>query len=151
MLIPQDTLVLVGDGRKALFLRNKGGAGHPDLFAEHTMEQDNPPTREQGTDRPGRYEGPAGAPRSAVEQTDWHRQAEDRFAAAVAQVLYKKAHEHEFEHLIVVAPPRTLGTLRSQFRKEVAQKVTAEIAKDLTSHLPADIARLLKREPSDND
>jgi len=149
MLIPQDTLVLVGDGRKALFLRNKGGAGHPDLFAEHTMEQDNPPTREQGTDRAGRYEGPGGA-RSAVEQTDWHRQAEDRFAAAVAQVLYKKAHEHEFVHLIVVAPPRTLGTLRSAFRKEVAQKVTAEIPKDLTTHLPADIARLLKQQP-DND
>jgi protein required for attachment to host cells len=151
MLIPQDTLVLVGDGRKALFLRNKGGAGHPDLFAEHIMEQDNPATREQGTDRPGRYEGPAGAPRSAVEQTDWHQQAEDRFAVRVAQVLYKKAHEHEFERLIVVAAPRTLGTLRSAFRKEVAQKVTAEIPKDLTSRQPADIGRLLKQEPSDND
>jgi protein required for attachment to host cells len=151
MLIPQDTLVLVGDGRKALFLRNRGGAGHPELFAEHTMEQDNPPTREQGTDRPGRYAGSAGGGRSAMEETDWHRQAEDRFAAEVAQVLYKKSHEHEFEHLIVVAPPRTLGTLRTAFRKEVVQKVTAEIPKDLTSHVPADIARLLKQEPSEND
>ncbi len=34
MLIPNDTLVLVGDGRKALFLRNTGGAGHPELFTE---------------------------------------------------------------------------------------------------------------------
>jgi protein required for attachment to host cells len=151
MLIPKDTLVLVGDGRKAMFLRNKGGAGHPDLFAERIMEQDNPPTREQGTDKPGRYEGPAGAPRSAVEQTDWHQQAEDRFAAEVAQILYKKAHEHDFERLIVVAAPRTLGTLRSAFRKEVAQKVTAEIPKDLTSHTPADIGRLLKQAESDED
>jgi len=151
MLIPNDTLVLVGDGRKAMFLRNKGGAGHPDLFAERIMEQDNPSTREQGTDRPGRYEGPAGAPRSAVEQTDWHQQAEDRFAAQVAQVLYKKAHEHDFERLIVVAAPRTLGTMRRAFRKEVAQKVSAEIPKDLTSHTPADIGRLLNKEPSDDD
>jgi protein required for attachment to host cells len=151
MLIPQDTLVLVGDGRKALFLRNRGGAGHPELFADRIMEQTNPPTREQGTDRPGRFEGHAGTPRSAVEQTDWHSQAEDRFAAEVAQVLYKKAHEHDFEQLIVVAPPRTLGTLRSAFRKEVAQKVRAEIPKDLTAHALPDIARLLKREPSDND
>jgi protein required for attachment to host cells len=151
MLIPQDTLVLVGDGRKAMFLRNRGGAGHPDLFAERIMEQDNPPTREQGTDRPGRYEGPDRTRRSAVEQTDWHQQAEDRFAAQVAQVLYIKAHEHEFERLIVVAPPRTLGTLRSAFRKEVAQKVSAEIAKDLTSRKPAEIGQLLKKEPSDND
>jgi protein required for attachment to host cells len=115
------------------------------------MEQDNPPTREQGTDKPGRYEGPAGAPRSAVEQTDWHQLAEDRFAAEVARILYKKAHEHDFERLIVVAAPRTLGTLRSAFRKEVAQKVTAEIPKDLTSHTPADIGRLLKQEESDED
>jgi protein required for attachment to host cells len=151
MLIPRDTLVLVGDGRRALLLRNKGGAGHPDLFAERIMEQNNPPTREQGTDRPGIYEGPAGAPRSAVEQTDWHQQAEDRFAAEVAQILYKKAHEHDFERLIVVAAPRTLGTLRRAFRKEVAQKVTAEIPKDLTSHTAADIGRLLKQAESDED
>jgi protein required for attachment to host cells len=151
MLIPKDTLVLVGDGRKAMFLRNRGGAGHPDLFADQVMEQDNPPTHEQGTDRPGRHEGPAGAPRSAVEQTDWHQQAADRFAAQVAQVLYKRAHEHDFERLIVVAPPRTLGTLRSAFRKEVAQKVTAEIPKDLTSKLPAEIGQMLKQEPSDDD
>jgi protein required for attachment to host cells len=151
MLIPRDTLVLVGDGRKAMFLRNKGGAGHPDLFAEQIMEQDNPPTHEQGTDKPGRHEGFAGTPRSAVEQTDWHQQAEDRFAAHIAHVLYKKAHEHEFERLIVVAAPRTLGALRSAFRKEVAQKVSAEIPKDLTSLKPAEIGRLLKAEPSDND
>ena len=51
----------------------------------------------------------------------------------------------------MVAAPRTLGTLRSAFRKEVAQKVTAEIPKDLTSRLPAEIGRLLKQEPSDDD
>jgi protein required for attachment to host cells len=151
MLIPQDTLVLVGDGRKAIFLRNRGGAGHPDLVAERVMEQSNPATREQGTDRPGRFMGPDHAARSAAEQTDWHQQTEDRFAAEIAQVLYKKAHEHEFERLIVVAAPRTLGTLRSAFRKEVAQKVSAEIPKDLTSHALTEIARLLKQEPSDNE
>jgi protein required for attachment to host cells len=146
MLIPHDTLVLVGDGRKALFLRNRGGAGHPELIAESVMEQDNPPTREQGTDRPGRYGGPDGMSKSAVEETDWHQQAEDRFAAQVADALYRKSHEQTFEHLIVVAPPRTLGTMRTAFRKEVAQKITAEIPKDLTSHPVPEIARFLKME-----
>jgi protein required for attachment to host cells len=151
MLIPQDTLVLVGDGRKAIFLRNKGGAGHPDLVTVRVMEHNNPPTREQGTDRPGRHSGPDRTTRSAMEETDWHRQAEDRFAAEVAEVLYKRAHDHEFERLIVVAPPRTLGTMRQAFHKEVATKITAEIAKDLTMHALPDIARLLRQEPSDND
>jgi protein required for attachment to host cells len=148
MLIPQDTLVLVGDGRKAIFLRNKGGAGHPDLVAVHVMEHSNPPTRAQGSDRPGRYSGPNGS-RSAVEQTDWHQLEEDRFATDVAEALYVRAHQHEFERIIVVAPPRTLGTMRHAFRKEVAQKVSKEIAKDLVSHDLSEIARLLVREPSD--
>jgi protein required for attachment to host cells len=89
--------------------------------------------------------------KSAVENTDWHRQAEERFATDVAEVLYKKAHEHNFEHLIVVAPPKTLGTMRSAFRKEVAQKITAEIPKDLTSHALADIARLLTMEKTSDE
>jgi protein required for attachment to host cells len=146
MLIPSDTLVLVGDGRKALFLRNKGGAGHPELVTEKVMEQDNPATREQGTDKPGRYGGPDGVSKSAFEPTQWHQQAEDRFAVEVAEALYKRSHEQDFQHLIVVAPPRTLGTMRSALRKEVAQKITAEIAKDLASHPVPEIARLLKLE-----
>ena len=146
MLIPTDTLVLVGDGRKALFLRNRGGAGHPEFITERVMEQNNPATRDQGTDKPGRYAGPDGASRSAMEETDWHSQAEDRFATDVAEVLYKKSHDQDFQHLIVVAPPRALGTMRSAFRKEVAQKITAEIPKDLTAQpLPA-IARMLQGE-----
>ena len=145
MLIPSDTLVLVGDGRKALFLRNKGGAGHPELFTETVMEQNNPATHDQGTDRPGRYSA-EGGPKSAMEQTDFHQQAEDRFAVDIAEVLYKKSHIQDFQHLIVVAPPRALGTMRNALRKEVAQKITAEIAKDLTSHPMSEIARLLKME-----
>src|SRR5690349_17566155 len=129
MLIPKNTLILVGDGRKAMFLRNKGGAGQPELFTERVMEHVNPRNREQGTDRPGRYAGTDGTSRSATEETDWHQQAEDRFAAEVADVLYKKAHDHAYERLIVVAPPRTLGTMRNAFRKEVTDKVAAEIAK----------------------
>jgi protein required for attachment to host cells len=149
MLIPSDTLVLVSDGRKALFLRNHGGAGHPELVTETVMEQNNPATRDQGTDRPGRNAGTAaGLPKSAMEQTDFHQQAEDRFAVDLAEVLYKKSHIQDFQHLIVVAPPRALGTMRSAFRKEVAHKITAEIAKDLTSHPIPEIARLLKlQEP----
>ena len=81
-----------------------------------------------------------------MEETDWHSQAEDRFATDVAEVLYKKSHDQDFQHLIVVAPPRALGTMRSAFRKEVAQKITAEIPKDLTAQpLPA-IARMLQGE-----
>src|SRR5258708_40252693 len=52
-IIPHNSLVLVGDGQKALFLRNRGSALDVDLVVEQILEQDNPATREQGTDRPG--------------------------------------------------------------------------------------------------
>ena len=51
--IPHDAYVFVGDGRKALLLRNEGDAQYPNLKTENVYENDNPPTREQGTDKPG--------------------------------------------------------------------------------------------------
>lgn len=64
--VPKGALILVGDGRKALFLRNKGAQTHIELTAERVLEQDDPPTREQGTDRPGRPPDPGHRP-GAVE------------------------------------------------------------------------------------
>ena len=53
LAIPHDALVFIGDGRKALFLRNTGDAKYPDLKVEQVFAEENPPTHEQGTDRPG--------------------------------------------------------------------------------------------------
>ncbi|TIX03020.1 MAG: host attachment protein, partial [Mesorhizobium sp.] len=47
--------IVVADGEKALFLRNEGNTRNPDLQVVQEMEQENPATREQGSDRPGRY------------------------------------------------------------------------------------------------
>jgi protein required for attachment to host cells len=52
--IPHNALVFVGDGRRALFLRNEGDAISPNLRTEKVFEEENPPTHEQGSDRPGR-------------------------------------------------------------------------------------------------
>jgi protein required for attachment to host cells len=47
---------------------------------------------------------------------DYHQQEEDRFAAAVAEMLKRRALANEFDSLVVVAPPRTLGELRKHYR-----------------------------------
>ena len=141
--IPAGALVLVGDGRKALFLRNKGTPLHANLVTERVLEQHNPPTREQGSDRPGRTHSSDGVSRSALEQTDWHQLAEDRFAAEIAEALYRSRHTHRFEHLIVVAPPKVLGNLRAAFHKEVASRIVAEVPKDLTARPVSELAELL--------
>jgi protein required for attachment to host cells len=141
--IPPAALVLVSDGRRARFLRNKGTAAHPELVLESTLDIENPRTRDQGTDQPGRYLGPDGHSRSALEETDWHRQAEERFAAQVANLLYHMEHARKFDELVMVAPPKMLGDLRARLHREVAECVVAEVAKDLAGHPLPEIGRLL--------
>ncbi len=141
--VPADALVLVGDGRKALFLRNKGTEEHLNLVVERVLEQENPATREQGTDQPGRSFASVGSARSAMEQTDWHELGEARFAGEIAAALYRRAHAGRFRHLVVIAPPPVLGNLRKEFHKEVSSRVTAEIPKELTSHPVWEIEKLL--------
>ncbi len=136
MKIGHGAWVLVGDGEKALFLVNQGDAVHPVLETLRVMENHNPPTREQGTDAPGRFPDGSGPHRSAVQNTDWHEIEKHRFAKEVADFLYKAAHANRFSKLVVVAPPKTLGDLRREFHDEVTERVVAEIGKDLTNQPP---------------
>jgi len=133
--IPQDAFVFVGDGRKALFLRNAGDERFPNLKTERVLVDDNPPTHEQGTDRPGRAFKRAGTNlRSGVEITDWHDLEEHRFAQRVATAMEHLVRERNAKALIVVAPPRTLADLRKAFHADVKRRIIAEIDKDLTKH-----------------
>jgi protein required for attachment to host cells len=142
MLIPHDTLILLADGQKFVLLRNAGSFGKPVLVYEGGGEKENPSTQAQGTDQPGRIAGYAGA-RSAMEQTDFHQLEEDRFAGDVADLLERLAGAGDFEKLIVVAPPRTMANLRTQFGREVSSRIIAEIAKDLTRHPVEEVAAIV--------
>ena len=77
---------------------------------------------------------PSGIGHHAYSETDFHQLEEDRFAAEAAAMLKERALRNDFESLIVVAPPRTLGELRKHYHKEVEKRLSGEIAKDLTGH-----------------
>jgi protein required for attachment to host cells len=132
--IPHNALVFVGDGRKALFLRNDGDEKFPNLRTERVFVDDNPATREQGSDKPGRSFASVGSRRSGMEQTDWHDLEEHRFAKDIAATLERVMREKKIEALVVVAPPRTLADLRVAFHVEVKRRIIAEVQKDLTNH-----------------
>ncbi|TIO08559.1 host attachment family protein [Mesorhizobium sp.] len=136
--------IVVADGEKALFLENRGDTQYPDLQVVQEMEQANPATREQGSDRPGRYSDGPSIHRSAVEDTDWHRLGKERFADEIAERLYKLAHRGAFKEMVLIAPPQVLGDIRRKLHKEVAEKITVEIPKTLTNHTIADIENLLQ-------
>lgn len=144
--IPHNGYVFVGDGRKALFLRNEGDEKFINLKTERVfVDKDNPSTHEQGTDAPGRaFGGPGvGTARSAVETTDWHDMEEHRFARDVAAVVERMVHDRKIEALVVVAPPRTLADLRKEFHADVKKVVIAELHKDLTKQPVYEIERHL--------
>ncbi|KQN29961.1 host attachment family protein [Sphingomonas sp. Leaf38] len=144
MHLPHNTVILVADGRKMLFLRNEGDNEFPNLVVEQAREQNNPATRDQATDSAGRASSPQGAARSSVEPTDFHQIEEDRFAADAADFLKTCALKNDFDSLIIVAPPKTLGEMRKHYHKEVSNRLAGELDKDLTGHPIADIEKALK-------
>lgn len=149
MELAPNTVVLVADGRKLLFLRNEGDAAHPNLTVQQAEEHPNPATRDQATDASGRASStsPAGGNArtgSSVDPTDFHQLEEDRFAAEAAEMLKRRALAREYDALVVVAPPKTLGELRKHYHSEVERRVVGELAKDLTGHPIDQIEAALK-------
>jgi protein required for attachment to host cells len=142
LAIPHDAFVFVGDGRKALFLRNEGDEKFPNLVTERVFVDDNPPTHEQGTDRPGRAFPSAHAiGHSAMETTDWHEIEKDRFAQRVSAALEDVVRKRAAPALVIAAPPRILADLRHALHPDVKARIVAEIDKDFTKIPVWDIER----------
>lgn len=147
--IRTDDWVVVANSEKALFLVNEGDAEHPHLTVFRKKTQDNPPTREQAANRRGRFNDGPSAHRSAVDDTDWHELAKERFADDLADILYKKAHAGAFERIILVADPSVLGNLRPALHSTVEEKIVGEIAKNLAGHPIDEIEEMVKSELAD--
>lgn len=146
MRIPNNGVVLVADGRKSLFFRNEGDAEFPKLAVEDKNVRLSPDHVDQASDTAGGVSNTVGGHGGSMAEVDFHEQDEARFAADLAADLKARALANDFESLVIVAPPRTLGALRKHYHKEVADRVSAEIAKDLVN-LPVDqIERILQDE-----
>lgn len=143
--IDSGTWILVADGEKAILFENRGSAGAPDLVVCDIRAQDNPPDREQAADRPGRMNDGPGAQRSALDETDWHALEKHRFAAHLADLLYRPALDGRYDSLVLVADPTVLGELREQLHVEVSRRVIGEIPRVLTNHPTDAIVSLVKR------
>lgn len=129
--------VVVADGARALILENVGDKLYPDLRTKEVYKQDGPKSSDLGTDKPGRAFNSVGNRRSAMEQTDWHDQEEQRFLVRLAERLDKALLAGETQSLVLVAPPRALGVLRQQMSPRVREALRAEIEKDYVK-MPVD-------------
>jgi protein required for attachment to host cells len=142
MKIPANAFIVVADGHRALFLRNAGNTLYPNLRVEEVLEAlANPPTRDQGSDKPPR--AIYGWRRSGIEQTDLHDQAKHAFAVLVSEALARNFAGNAPDALVLIAPARVLADLRRRLDEPTRRAVVLEIDKDLTKHPVHEIERHL--------
>jgi protein required for attachment to host cells len=79
---------------------------------------------------PGRAFAAVGGSRSAMDQTDWHRQAQQEFLRTLAGELDQAVSSGKTKHIVLVAPPSSLGVLRQAATKHLRTAITAEVAHD---------------------
>ena len=117
--IPAGTWVMVANGKEARLFHNVGSATRMSLKQVELLK----PTQMDD-------EGPAGhrPPESDAQATD-----EATFAKQVAHRLNASALNNEYEGLVLVADPQTLGQIRPQLHKETVRRLIREIAKTFTN------------------
>jgi protein required for attachment to host cells len=131
MKISEGTWVVVCDGAKALELENVGDTMFPNLRTKEVFEEPHASTHDQGTDAPGRAVNSVGSARSAMEQTDWHDQAERKFLDTLMVKLDNAVATGQAKALIMVAPPRALGMMRQAYSQRLRSVLCQEVDKDL--------------------
>ncbi len=130
--IPTGAWVVVADGTHARLFRNVGKNDTLRLRQEDLVKSDM--DEEEG-------QGPSGHRPSdaSPEQTD-----EATFAKQLAHRLNAAALRQEFEHLVLVADPKTLGEIRPQLHSETTRRLVGELAKTLTNSTLEDIEKILE-------
>ena len=137
---------LVADAQRCRILERRIPLGRWQERTEEAVEVANPPSRELGTERPGRTHESSGTARHAIEpKTDPHRQAKQDFARLLADRL--EARAAKFDRLLLVAPPAFLGDLREALGEAARRRLAGTLDKDLTRHKLAGLAVQLDAMP----
>jgi protein required for attachment to host cells len=141
--IKRETWVLVCDGAKSLLFENVGDARAIQLKLIEASTESHAPTRELGSDRPGRAYDAMDGSRSAMETTDWHAAEEEAFLGRTAERLNSLVAAGRVDRLVVVAPPKALGILRGRFSTALRKVLAGEISRDLVKIPTAEVERML--------
>lgn len=140
--------VVVTDGAHARFLAPNPNATRLLSAGPADLTSPEAKTRASGlkSDRPGRtFSSSRSGQRHAIEpKHDHHKLEKHRFSASVVAVLDRARSKHNFEDLIIVAPRRSIGEIRSLLSDRVRECLRDEISKDLTKSPPDELLSLLK-------
>ena len=140
------TWILIAHDAGARVFENRG----PGKGLKLLEEVDHPAGRERDqdfdADRPGRAfpRNVGGSRRSAMSRTESpHERAVSDFARELASKLQHARTGNLYERLVLVAPPRFLGMLRSSLDAPTSQLVVGSLDKDLAASDEKELAKHL--------
>ena len=142
----KDILVIVANASRARLFHVHGGQ------LERLESLKHPESRSKGSelesDKPGRAfddSGGGGPHRSGMEPpTDPHDNELRAFAREVARRASILARRGHYRDLLVVAPPRFLGRVKSELDAEVAKRIVATVSHDYTAKTEAELDDILE-------
>jgi protein required for attachment to host cells len=136
------TWILVAHDAGARLFENEG----PGKGIEMVEEIDHPQGRERDrdfdSDRPGRAfrKNSADPRRAAMSRSESpHERDVAAFARTLTQKLQHGRTSNRYDRLVLVAPPRFLGLLRSSLDGPTAQLVVGSLDKDLAAHKESEL------------
>lgn len=139
------TWIVVADGAHARIFLNEGPGTGLVPALDHDMIGNKLPSHEMGSDRPGVSFSSAGTGRRAmVPSTDPHDHAEHEFIRQVAKAVKEGLNTHSFEQLVLAAPPKALGQLRTELDPQAVKLIKSELHKDLTHLTPHQLGEHLQ-------
>ena len=128
--------VIADSARATFFGLNAAGTALvrtnvPDLSAADVRI----PSRSLKSDKPGRSLGSApGGTRHAIEpHHDYHKLEKHKFTVSLAEALDKACAADKYDQVVLVAPKRSLGELRTVLSERVRSRVAGELAKGMSA------------------
>lgn len=136
--------ILVGDrGRARLLTAGWPGLEDPSEIADFVCPEGNLSPHEVYSDSLGRNRDPQGRSYTDEPETDLRHATALSFARTIAEALDKGRMDNRFGHLVIVAPPLFLGTLRGCLSEPLRRVVELELNEELVRlQLPAIVDRL---------
>jgi len=126
--IPAGTWVVVADGAGARVFTNIGDENALSLRQDDLLSQDD-----------SLETGPGNVPK---DKTDADL-GEASFSRELAHRINDAALKNQFEHIVLIADPQSLGRMRPLLHKETLSRMVGELSKTLTNSPIADIERAL--------
>ena len=138
------TLVVVADsGRARIYGLEKKGKPMLEL-ADLIHAEARLHARELVSDRPGRTFDSRGSGRHAKEASSPLKEQEaTKFAQQISAYIDTERNKHNFNNLVLVAPPEFLGILRKALSRESGKLISRQIDKNLVLRKEAAVREYL--------